>query len=201
MAPERSPKRVKTNPSEEGATPQKSEDKPLSATCAPNGTAAAQTKTPQNDPRRSSWFTRTWPRKAAPMTEVARESISSASNAATEAIASVKRSTTQQKTTRSPSLALALGKTNSNSNRALPAEATTSTVHATPDASPKKPSTGQLRLQKSELEAKESPSASSTEQTKDTKETETSSHITSSPAVTNDQVGGSVRLGEQSQAS
>jgi hypothetical protein len=135
------------------------------------------------------------------MTEVARESISSASNAATEAMASVKRSTTKQKTTRSPSLALALGKRNSNSNRALPAEATTSTVHATPDASPKKPSTGQLRLQKSELEAKESPSASSTEQTKDTKETETSSHITSSPAVTNDQVGGSVRLGEQSQAS
>jgi hypothetical protein len=201
MAPERSPKRVKTNPSEEGATPRKPEDTPLPTTPAPNGTAAAQTKTPQNDLGRSSWYTRTWPRKAAPVTEVTRESISSASNAATEAIEWVKRSTTKQKTTRSPSLVLALGKTNSNSSRALPAEATTSTVHATPEASPRKLSIGQLRLHKSDLEAKESLSASSTEQTKDTKETETSSDITSPPAVTNDQVGGSARHGEQSQAS
>lgn len=202
-SPERSPKRVKTNPPGEESITHKPEDTPLPATPGANGTAEAQTKTPKPDPRRSSWYSRTWPRKAAPVTQVARESISSASNAATEAVASVKRSATKQKTTRSPSLALTLGKTNSNSNsnRALPAEATTSTINATPDASPRKPSTGQLGLRKNDTEVTQNAGGSSTEQKSDTKEIDISSETSVVPAATVVQVDSSGRHADQSQPS
>ena len=123
------------------------------------------------------------------MTEVARESISSASNAAAEAIATVKRSTTGQKTTRSPSLAMTLGKKKSNSNRALPAEATTSAVHATPEPSPRKQSTGsQLKLPKEELESKQREIISNSDHPNEVKGLESAKNTAKATADTNDQV-------------
>lgn len=74
-----------------------------------------------------SWYNRTWPRKPAPITQVARESISSASNTASEVVSAVKQSA-KPKTKRSPSLQLTLGK--SKSNRSLPVDATITKVNA-----------------------------------------------------------------------
>jgi hypothetical protein len=79
---------------------------------------------------RQSWYSRTWPRKAAPVTEVARESISSAGNAAAVAASTVAQQTLP-KPKRSDSLQLTLGKTKS---RSTPVDATTTKVHATPQA-------------------------------------------------------------------
>jgi hypothetical protein len=74
-----------------------------------------------------SWYNRTWPRKPAPITQVARESISSASNTASQVVSAVKISA-KPKTKRSPSLQLTLGK--AKSNRASPIDATTTKVNA-----------------------------------------------------------------------
>ena len=74
-----------------------------------------------------SWYNRTWPRKPAPITQVARESISSASTTASEVVSAVKQSA-KPKTKRSPSLQLTLGK--SKSNRSLPVDATITKVNA-----------------------------------------------------------------------
>ena len=94
-----------------------------------------------NDPlqngssNRLSWYSRTWPRKAkaAPITQVARESISSASNSAIETASIIRDKVTNKPSTqsRNSSLALTLGKTTS--SKALPVSATTTTDHATPE--------------------------------------------------------------------
>lgn len=79
-----------------------------------------------------SWYSRTWPRKAAPITQIAHESITTARNAATEiksALSSKATDTEKPKTVRSPSLAMTLGK--GQSSRSLPVDATTTKVHAT----------------------------------------------------------------------
>jgi hypothetical protein len=200
MAPEGSPKRVKTNPTTEAATPRKPEDTPLPATPGTDGNVEKPKETSKEDSRRSGW--RTWPRKAAPVTEVARESISSASNAATEAIATVKRTATGQRSARSPSLAMTLGKTKS--NRATPAEATTSTVHATPEASPRKQFNGsQLKLPQKETELKERATTSNldTTQKDESKNEEPATDGTKPGAATSDQVGSSGKAIDDSQTS
>lgn len=202
MAPERSPKRVKTNPTTEAATPRRPEDTPLPATPGTNGAVEKQNEILRDDSLRSSWYNRTWPRKAAPVTEVARESISAASNAAIEAIASVKKSATGQKTNSSPSLAMTLGKTKP--SRALPVEATTSTVHATPEASPRKQSNGsQLKLPQKETELKErsNTSTSSTEQQEELKDVEPVSDSTKAEVTISDQIDSSGKAADHSQAS
>ena len=198
MAPERSPKRVKTNPVVEPDAPRKPEDTPLPATPEGNGSVRKQKDTPQEDSRRYSW--RTWPRKAAPVTEVARESISSASNAATEAIAVVKKKATGQKTARSPSLAMTLGKTKS--NRATPAEATTSAVHATPDATPRKqPARSQLKLPQKESELKERTIATGSNREQKDEATDVEPVLDSPVAAadTSEQVDGNDKRADQSQ--
>ena len=198
MAPERSPKRVKTNPTTEADAPRNPEDTPLPATPEGNGSVRKQKHIPQEDSRRYSW--RTWPRKAAPVTEVARESISSASNVATEAIAVVKKTAIGQKTARSPSLAMTLGKTKS--NRATPAEATTSTVHATPDATPRKqPGRSQLKLSQKEPEPKERTIANGSN-AEHKQESNAAEPVPGSPVATigkSDQLDGSDKRADHSQ--
>ena len=81
-----------------------------------------------------SWF-KSWPRKAAPVTQVARESISKATDAASETASILNdkiRERRPSRATRTPSMAMTLGKTTS--NRSLPADATTSKINATPEA-------------------------------------------------------------------
>ncbi|KAJ9662894.1 hypothetical protein H2198_001122 [Neophaeococcomyces mojaviensis] len=96
---------------------------------------------PPNTPL--SWYNRTWPRKAAPITQVARESISFASNTAIETASSIKDKV-RATPTRKASLALTLGKTTS--NKSLPVDATTTKDHAMPEArKPSKTSPAQPR--------------------------------------------------------
>lgn len=90
-----------------------------------------------------SFFSRTWPRKAAPVTHIAHESASSIASTAQETAAVIKDKIKPQ---RSPSIAMTLGKSPSNqSNRSLPANATTTIVNATPKSPtqnvPSKPQT------------------------------------------------------------
>ncbi|KAF7506785.1 hypothetical protein GJ744_011397 [Endocarpon pusillum] len=103
------------------------------ATPETSGVANSPEKT-----KRSSWYNRTWPRKTAPITQGARESISSASNTASEVLSSVKRPT-KPKTKRTPSLQLTLGK--ATSSRSPPADATTTRVNATSRGSISSPTT------------------------------------------------------------
>lgn len=123
MAPnERTPKRQKLSPSEVGS-PSDTPYRTLATTDQPqNGSSPP-------GPDRSSWYNRTWPRKTAPITQVARESISSASNTAQETAAIVKdKVSNASNPSRKSSLALTLGK--STTNKSLPVTATTTTDHA-----------------------------------------------------------------------
>lgn len=82
------------------------------------------------DVNSSRWYNRTWPRKAAPVTQIARESISSASNAVSEiASTSLSGSNTSLKSSRSTSIQLTR-----KPSRAAPADATTTKVNAVPGA-------------------------------------------------------------------
>ncbi|KIV87865.1 hypothetical protein PV11_03383 [Exophiala sideris] len=96
---------------------------------SPTASSSSKPSTSHQGEHRPSWITRTWPRKARPLAEVARESVSSASNALQE-VASVTKDRIRPQ--RSPSLAMALGKTTS--NRSLPVDATTTTVNATAES-------------------------------------------------------------------
>ncbi|KIX08745.1 uncharacterized protein Z518_03402 [Rhinocladiella mackenziei CBS 650.93] len=129
MAPSRPLKRQKTNPREE---PQLSQgqpaDVPLPANTPPATSTAKPSTSPPNEPR-SSWISRTWPRKAPLLTEMAKESVSSTSNTTPETVSIIQDKPRSQ---RSPSLAMTLGK--SASSRSLPANAATTIVNATPEA-------------------------------------------------------------------
>ncbi|KAK7906154.1 hypothetical protein LTR67_000880 [Exophiala xenobiotica] len=155
MAPPRPLKRQKTNPTEGAPSVQ---NDPADVPLPPDTPARPFTPKPSSSPeegKRSSWITRTWPRKARPLAEIARESVSSASNAAQE-LASITKD--KARSQRSPSLAMALGKTTS--NRSLPVDATTTTVNATADStirnSKKKPE-AQANGKKSEEVAADKP--------------------------------------------
>ncbi|KAI1608229.1 hypothetical protein EDD37DRAFT_186914 [Exophiala viscosa] len=123
-------KRQKTNPTT--VPPAQAQAQAANVPLPPESPTALSTTKPatsnQGD-HRASWITRTWPRKARPLAEVARESVSSASNALQE-VASVTKDRVRPQ--RSPSLAMALGKTTS--NRSLPVDATTTTVNATAES-------------------------------------------------------------------
>lgn len=147
MAPARALKRQKTNEGRpipaEGPPPA---EIPLPETPGPQEPASTNSAdTPAGGNQRSvrtygitvhkltqnqSWYSRTWPRKAPPITQVAHESIASANNVATEAVNTVKeRASPKPKSVRSPSLAMTLGK--AKSNRSLPIDAATTKIHAT----------------------------------------------------------------------
>lgn len=83
-----------------------------------------KTETPNQSSQ--SWYNRTWPRKAAPVTQIARESISSASNVVSETASNIRSSSkTSSKSSRSPSLQLT-----KKPSRAAPAGAATTMVNA-----------------------------------------------------------------------
>lgn len=151
MAPARPLKRQKTNPSE---VPQPSQVQAAQVPLPPDTPSEATISTPtaptpsKKEARsvgcrliqcpsqegvlttQQSFFGRTWPRKAAPLTDIARESASSLTNTAQETAVVVQDKIKPQ---RSPSIAMTLGKSSSNqSNRSLPADATTTLVNATP---------------------------------------------------------------------
>lgn len=110
MAPdEHSPKRRKLSP-------------PLEDETASSGVA--------KDPTTSgSWYGKSWSRKSLPVTQVARESISSASNTAVEAASIIKEKITPVR--RTSSLALTRRSTLA---KALPVDATTTKDHAMPES-------------------------------------------------------------------
>ncbi|OCT45137.1 hypothetical protein CLCR_05442 [Cladophialophora carrionii] len=131
-------KRQKTNPAEESRpqpTPQEQAQQAANVPLPPD-TPPVPTSTVREE-KRSSWLARTWPRKAPPLTQTHRESVSSASSnspstikpAGQESLSPTRKRT---KTQRSPSLAMTLGK--STSNRSLPINATTTIVNATSGA-------------------------------------------------------------------
>lgn len=127
MAPtERTPKRQKLSPPGIPSALSTSERSPSVSGQQDDASTASQT------PDRSSWYSRTWPRKAAPITQVARESISSASNSVAETASIITDKVSDaSKSSRKSSLALTRGK--SATNKALPVTATTTTDHAMPD--------------------------------------------------------------------
>ncbi|KAL2429646.1 hypothetical protein ABEF95_008617 [Exophiala dermatitidis] len=132
MAP-RPLKRQKTNPTEDSkadATQAQAADVPLPTDTPPTTPGSKSVKTAQQGQRPQSWIALTWPRKAAPLAEVARESVSSASTVARETASIIKD---KAKTSRSPSLATTLGR--SSANRSRPVDATTTIVNATSDSS------------------------------------------------------------------
>ncbi|OQV06712.1 hypothetical protein CLAIMM_11248 [Cladophialophora immunda] len=142
MAPARPLKRQKTNPTQESRSepsPQEQAQQAASVPLPPDTPPAPSPSTPKQD-QRSSWLARTWPRKAPPLTQTHRESVSSASTSSTAAPSSTTTTATEVplppkekiKSQRSPSLAMTLGK--SKSNRSLPVDATTTLVYATPEA-------------------------------------------------------------------
>ncbi|KIY03986.1 uncharacterized protein Z520_00678 [Fonsecaea multimorphosa CBS 102226] len=142
MAPARPLKRQKTNPTPESrseSSPQEQAQQAASVPLPPDTPPASSPSTPKQD-QRSSWLARTWPRKAPPLTQTHRESVSSASTSSTAAPSSTTTTATEVplppkekiRSQRSPSLAMALGK--STSNRSLPIDATTTLVNATPEA-------------------------------------------------------------------
>ena len=97
-------------------------------------TRVSTRSTSPSDVSRQSWF-KGWPRKATPVTQVARESISKATDAASETASILSdriKERRPSRATRTPSLAMTLGKTTS--NRSLPADATMSKIHATSEA-------------------------------------------------------------------
>ncbi|EXJ55896.1 hypothetical protein A1O7_08827 [Cladophialophora yegresii CBS 114405] len=131
-------KRQKTNPTEESQPQPTLQEQAQQAANVPlpPDTPRIPSSTPRED-KRSSWLARTWPRKAPPLTQTHRESVSSASSnspltsqpAAQEGPAPTRERAKMQ---RSPSLAMTLGK--STSNRSLPINATTTIVNATSGA-------------------------------------------------------------------
>ncbi|ETN45010.1 uncharacterized protein HMPREF1541_09886 [Cyphellophora europaea CBS 101466] len=133
MAPTRPLKRQKTNPDDQ--PPTAASVKPEQIPLPPD----TPTRQPQPDPPkpaqdspRLSWY-QSWSRKAAPVTEVARASSNSLTNAASETASIFSdRTTPRRPSTRSASLSMTLGK--SGSTRSLPVDATTSKVHATSES-------------------------------------------------------------------
>ncbi|KIW64487.1 hypothetical protein PV04_09416 [Phialophora macrospora] len=131
-------KRQKTNPTDGSRlqpTPQDQAQQAANVPLPPD-TPPVTTSTPRDD-KRSSWLARTWPRKAPPLTQTHRESVSSATSSTPSAVAPAAQeapSPTRERTKpqRSPSLAMILGK--STSNRSLPINATTTIVNATSEA-------------------------------------------------------------------
>lgn len=83
-----------------------------------------------------TWYGGTWPRgsKANPVTQVAKESISAAGGAASEALASARAHTPEIPTTPLKSPALYLSKSLGSSSRSLPLAATTTKLHITTNA-------------------------------------------------------------------
>ncbi|KAJ9613532.1 hypothetical protein H2200_003474 [Cladophialophora chaetospira] len=132
-------KRQKTNPTPDSrpqSSPQQQAQQAAKVPLPPETPPAPVTDdAAPNTDKRSSWLTRTWPRKAAPVTQTHHESVSSA----TSNVPSTTTTTTgpeppspkRERITpqRSPSLAMTLGK--STSNRSIPVNATTTVVHAT----------------------------------------------------------------------
>ena len=157
MAPARALKRQKTNPTEvQRAEPSLEQAQQAANVPLPPEAPATATASKPEDEKRSvrtrryplqsvqtnvaqSWLARTWPRKAPPLTQTHRESVSSASNINAP---STTPTTSQEvppslpkenpRIQRSSSLAMTLGK--SKSNRSLPVNATTSLIHAKPEA-------------------------------------------------------------------
>lgn len=114
---ERDPKRQKLSPANDQAIPT------TASTSVPKDQIASSS--------RSSWYGSTWPRKAAPVTQVARESIESASNAAVETASIFKDKVINgSASSRKSSLALTLGHTAS--FKSQPLEAVSTNDHATP---------------------------------------------------------------------
>ncbi|OAL37099.1 hypothetical protein AYO20_03576 [Fonsecaea nubica] len=142
MAPARPLKRQKTNPTQESrseSSPQEQAQQAANVPLPPDTPTASNPATPKQE-QRSSWLARTWPRKAPPLTQTHRESVSSASTSSTAVPSSATTTATEVplpqkekiKSQRSPSLAMTLGK--STSNRSLPVNATTTLVYASPEA-------------------------------------------------------------------
>ncbi|KAL9624171.1 MAG: hypothetical protein Q9160_001693 [Pyrenula sp. 1 TL-2023] len=99
-------------------------DSPPESSSSP--TKNEKEKDATQDVNSQRWYNRTWPRKAAPVTQIARESISSASNAVSEiASTSLSGSNTSLKSSRSTSIQLT-----KKPSRAAPADATTTKVNA-----------------------------------------------------------------------
>lgn len=157
MAPPRPLKRQKTNPDQQlPTTPQPAEvplppDSPareeIPQSSAQNNPRlvgrVADSKTSSNSTQQS-WY-QSWPRKAAPVTQVARDSITKATDAATETASVISDKISERRvSTRSPSLAMTLGKTKS--NRSLPIDAMTTKVNATSEMpSPSRKSSVQVQ--------------------------------------------------------
>ena len=84
---------------------------------------------------KQSWYNRTWPRKAAAVTKVAEESITAASDAASSIARAASQSRTKSPTKPARAPSIQLTRSHAGSTRALPANATTTMVHATSDPS------------------------------------------------------------------
>jgi hypothetical protein len=146
MAPARPLKRQKTNPDE---PPQVQRPPEPSQVPLPPDTPQSETpQSPAQDSNRQSWYN-SWRGKAAPVTQVARETISKATDATSETASILSDKIGERRASvRSPSLAMTLGK--AASNRSLPIDATTSKIYATPEAaSPSRKGSLQTPLPKS----------------------------------------------------
>ncbi|KLJ09722.1 hypothetical protein EMPG_14845 [Blastomyces silverae] len=138
MAPAGPRKRVNPNaPNEDG------EPAPVSQAGPVDSDASAETRTLENkNDNRTSWYSRSWPRKpkAPAVTEVARESISAEAALTPERNSSVPTPHNQSRPVRSPSIGLT--KKIGGSTRSLPAEVATTRIniasigsHSVPDMS------------------------------------------------------------------
>ncbi|KAI9831333.1 MAG: hypothetical protein M1819_005107 [Sarea resinae] len=99
-------------------------------------TPVAQKNDSQSRPRSTkSWYGGSWPRvsKASPVTQIAKESISAASNTASDVVSTVQAHTPRRGAPRSPSLSLSQNV--GSSSRSLPLAATTTKLNITSNAS------------------------------------------------------------------
>ncbi|KAL9105369.1 MAG: hypothetical protein Q9227_009457 [Pyrenula ochraceoflavens] len=118
------------------------------------------------------WFNRNWPKKAAPVTQIARDSISSASNTAVD-LASAVKTPSSLKSSKNPPVKLTR-----KPSRSLPVDAATTKVHAVSDPPP--PSTSESVL----IEGKRSQSSTKSEHgSKDTISPKEQQPVPSEPEV------------------
>ena len=80
-----------------------------------------------------SWYRGSWPKKSTPITQVAKESISAASGAASEAVASARAHTAQLPSTPHKSPVVYLQRSVGSSSRSLPLSATTTNLNVSPN--------------------------------------------------------------------
>ena len=132
-APSQIPLPEDSPPTQDASTSDDTKDKPVASDSRNKGKTNADDKTgSEAKPSKSNWYGKTWPRKgskAAPVTQIARESITAAGNAVSELATPPSTPRLASTTSRAPSLRLP--RTITNSSVSLPAPATTSKVHIT----------------------------------------------------------------------